>query len=115
MKDSNASTSVTGDLDIKAFSSTLSIFVWGLIMAKAKTGFNAASSKDKEAVGSSFKRLISLVFFLSIATFAKMNADFKYLESWVSDATGGLWAAPSQTDQSDLSESSKRILKGVNF
>jgi hypothetical protein len=82
--DDTITSSTSGDLDLKAFSNTLSIFVWGLIMAKARTGFNAASTTDKEEVCSSFKRLISLVLLLTIATFAKMNADFQYFESWVS-------------------------------
>lgn len=81
-------------------------------MAKAKTGFNAASTKDKEAVGSSFKRLLSLIFLLSIATFAKMNADFQYLESWVSDAANGLFNAPLE---GGLPEAAKRNLKEVTF
>jgi len=50
--------------------------VWGLVMAKAKTGFNAASTKDKEQVQSSFKRAVSIVVLLGVATLAKMNADF---------------------------------------
>lgn len=35
-----------GDADFKALYSSFSMFIWGLIMAKAKAGFNAATSKD---------------------------------------------------------------------
>jgi hypothetical protein len=35
-----------GNLNISALSSTLSMFIWGLVMAKARAGFTAASSKD---------------------------------------------------------------------
>ena len=40
----------TGNINISAISSTFSMFMWGLIMAKAKTGFTAAFSKDTATV-----------------------------------------------------------------
>ena len=40
----------TGNVSISAISSTISMFMWGLIMAKAKTGFSAAFSKDASTV-----------------------------------------------------------------
>jgi hypothetical protein len=50
--------------------------VWGLIVAKAKTGLTAAASQDKEAVSSSFKRMVSIAVLITVASVAKMNADF---------------------------------------
>lgn len=59
------------------------MFIWGLVMAKAKTGFSASGSKDKESVGQAFKKLLGMVALISVATLAKLNADNKYIENFV--------------------------------
>lgn len=41
----------SGEFDLSCLSSTFSMFIWGLVMAKAKTGFSASGTKDKETVG----------------------------------------------------------------
>ena len=63
------------------------MFIWGLVMAKAKMGFSASGTKDKESVGQAFKKLLGMVALISVATLAKMNADNKYLESWVAGSS----------------------------
>lgn len=78
-------------------------------MAKAKTGFSASQSKDKEVVGTSFKRLLSLVVLLGIATVAKLNADYQYVESWVSNYASDLWSDES----SSPNYSQQRSLKAI--
>ena len=40
----------SGNLDFSTVSSTLSMLMWGLVMAKAKTGFTAASVKESSSV-----------------------------------------------------------------
>jgi len=66
---------------LKALSSGLSIFLWGLVAAKAKTGFTAATTKDKDTVSYSFKKMVSLLLVLAFATLAKMNADHSFIDS----------------------------------
>jgi hypothetical protein len=63
-------------LDLKSFSSAVSMCVWGLIMAKAKTGFSAALSKEKEVVSYSYKRFIQLIVLVGVASLFKLNADY---------------------------------------
>lgn len=64
-------------------SSALSMMIWGLVMAKAKTGMNAASSKDKETVGSAVKKIAGLMGLIGVATLAKLNADYNYIGSYL--------------------------------
>ena len=68
-------------LDLKAFANTVSMFFWGLVMAKAKIGFSAAFSKDKEAVSSSYKRFLQLVVLIGVASVVKISADYNYTEN----------------------------------
>jgi hypothetical protein len=51
-------------------------------MAKARTGYSAATSKDKESVGSSFKRFVQLIFLVGVASVFKLNADTNYMNGW---------------------------------
>jgi hypothetical protein len=61
------------------------MFIWGLVMAKAKTGYNAATSnKDKESTGAALRKLIGMVGLITVATLAKLNADNNYVENWIS-------------------------------
>ena len=50
-------------------------------MAKAKAGFNAASSKDNETVKSSLVKIAGLTALIAVASFAKLNAQNHYLEN----------------------------------
>jgi hypothetical protein len=45
-------------------------------MAKAKTGFSAALSKEKEVVSYSYKRFIQLIVLVGVASLFKLNADY---------------------------------------
>jgi hypothetical protein len=78
--------SSSDNIDFTALSSTFSMFIWGLVMAKAKTGFNASGSKDKESVGQAFKKLLGMVALISVATLAKLNAENNYIENWVNSS-----------------------------
>lgn len=81
---------MTKNLDVKALCSTVSMFVWGLVLAKAKTGFSAALSKDKEAVGSSYKRFISIIALVGVASVVKLNADYSYVENFLAPGASPL-------------------------
>jgi hypothetical protein len=62
------------------------MFIWGLVMAKAKAGFTASQSKDQGVVSSSFGKMIGLMFLIGVAGVAKWNADSHYLENLVQPA-----------------------------
>ena len=70
-----------GNLNLSAVSSTLSMFIWGLVMAKARAGFTAASSKDQGVVSSGFGKMIGLMFLIGVAGLAKWNADSHFLDN----------------------------------
>jgi hypothetical protein len=68
-----------------AFSTTassLSMLIWGVVMAKVKSGFNAAASKDHETVKSVFTKIVGMTALIGIATFAKLNSENHYVENW---------------------------------
>lgn len=71
-----------GEVDLSAISSTFSMFIWGIVMAKAKTGLTASASKDKETVGVAFKKLLGMVALVTIASVAKLNAENNYLQDY---------------------------------
>lgn len=51
------------------------MFVWGLILAKAKTGYAASSNKNSDQVQGQFKSIIALLFMVAIATFAQTQLE----------------------------------------
>lgn len=57
--------------------------MWGLVMAKAKTGFAAAAVKDSASVQSSFKSMIGMAVLVCVAGLAKLNADNHYVENFM--------------------------------
>jgi hypothetical protein len=63
------------------------MFIWGLVCAKAKTGYKASMSKDKETVTSSFKKLLGMVALITVATLAKLNVDTQFVESWLNPSS----------------------------
>jgi hypothetical protein len=64
-----------GSFNYKAISGALSMVIWGLIMAKAKSGYNAASSKDHATVSSSWKNTLVLLVLTAIATVTQVKFD----------------------------------------
>ena len=70
-----------GDLNVSALSSGLSVFIWGLVMAKAKSGILAATSKDHKIVQSSYKKTLLLGAMVGVAYLAKYNSDTNYLQN----------------------------------
>ena len=53
--------------------SAFSLFIWGLVMAKAKTGYNAAQSKEKMSLKSSMKKLGLMFVLISVATLTQYS------------------------------------------
>lgn len=65
------------DLNFKSMYSSFSMLIWGLIMAKAKAGYTAASSKDHASIKSQCKNVFFLVALVAVACFAQ----YKYESS----------------------------------
>lgn len=49
------------------------MFIWGIVMIKAKLGLNAASSKDPKVANSNWKNTLSLCVLAALATFAQFR------------------------------------------
>jgi hypothetical protein len=56
------------------------MFIWGLVMAKAKT---ASTSKDQSVVTSSYSKMVGLAVMIGVASLAKWNADSHFLDKMV--------------------------------
>jgi hypothetical protein len=61
--------------NIQGLSQTISVFIWGLIMAKAKTGYTAATNKNSEQVSGQFKSILVLLAMAAVATLAQIQID----------------------------------------
>jgi hypothetical protein len=51
------------------------MLIWSLLVAKAKVGFAASSSKDSEAVQSSWKRVVKILVVVGIMSVAQLKLD----------------------------------------
>lgn len=54
---------------------SLSMLLWGLIAAKAKMGFVAATSTDSDTVQSSWKRVVKILVVVGILSLAQFKMD----------------------------------------
>ena len=57
------------------------MLIWGLIAAKAKVGFVAATTTDSDAVQSSWKRVIKILIVVGIVSVAQFKIDNKEISS----------------------------------
>ena len=48
--------------------SGISVFIWGLVLAKARSGMDAATQKDAGTVGGLLKRSAGIIFMIAIAS-----------------------------------------------
>ena len=71
------------NLNISAISNSFSMFIWGLVMVKAKIGFSIATSKDVSAVQSTIGKMIGFGVLFCIVGVAKLNSDNYYVENFV--------------------------------
>lgn len=60
--------------------SSFSMLIWGLIMAKAKSGYSAAVSKDHPTVKSSYKNIFTILVLVVIACAAQMKFESSFKE-----------------------------------
>ena len=49
------------------------MFIWGLVMVKAKTGFNAANSKDQSTIKSLWKHSLYILVLIIVATIIQLK------------------------------------------
>lgn len=49
------------------------MLIWGLIMAKAKAGYTAATSKDNKTVTSQYKNIFTILVLVVVATVAQIK------------------------------------------
>ena len=57
--------------------SGISVFIWGLVLAKARSGMEAASSKDSGSVGGLLKKAAGLIFMIAIASVFQLLSTYK--------------------------------------
>ena len=65
------------------------MFIWGLVLAKARTGFSASNSKDASVVSGSMGKMIGMSVLILLASLAKLNADHHYVENWMDKTKSG--------------------------
>ena len=65
--------STQGDMDMPSVLSGLSVFMWGMVLSKARSGLAAASSKDTSEVAGQLKKSGALILMITAASI------FKYL------------------------------------
>lgn len=53
-------------------------------MAKSKQGFNASNSKDHTTVRSALTNVIGMTVLIGLATFAKLNTEYNFLDNMFS-------------------------------
>jgi hypothetical protein len=58
------------------------MLIWGVVMAKVRSGFTAAVSKDHETVKGTLSKVIGMTFLVALATLAKLNSENHYVENW---------------------------------
>jgi hypothetical protein len=56
------------------------MLIWGLIMAKAKAGYTAATSKDHSTVKSQYKNVFTILVLVVVACVAQMKYENSFKE-----------------------------------
>ena len=91
------------------------MFIWGLVMAKARAGFTAASSKDQGVVSSGFGKMIGLMFLIGVAGLAKWNADSHFLDNALQPAKDSmsLMSVPKSSVMSSNTDALDHFMKKI--
>jgi len=56
--------------------SGLSVFIWGLVLAKARQGMEAAGTKDSGSVGGLLKKSAGVIFLIAVASVFQLMATY---------------------------------------
>ena len=57
--------------------SGISVFIWGLVLAKARSGMEAANTKDSGSVGGLLKKSAGLIFLIGVASVFQLMSTYK--------------------------------------
>jgi len=57
--------------------SGISVFIWGLVLAKARSGMEAANTKDSGSVGGLLKKSAGLIFMIAAASVFQLLSTYK--------------------------------------
>lgn len=63
-----------GSYDISSMASYASVFIWGLVLTKARSGLEASDSKDSSKVGGLLQRATSLIALICASALFKLIA-----------------------------------------
>lgn len=63
--------------EMSSMFSGVSVFIWGLVLAKARSGMEAATTKDSGSVGGLLKKSAGLIFMIAIASVFQLMSTYK--------------------------------------
>lgn len=75
----------TGDINVNKVCQQLSVALWGLIMAKAKTTFSLADLMDSNKIKSKVSKIFYLGVMVGVAQMLKISAENNYIEHYLGD------------------------------
>lgn len=75
----------TGDVRVNQVCQSLSVALWGLIMAKAKTTFSLADLTDSKQIKSKISKIFYLAVMAGIAQSLKISAERDYIDHFLGD------------------------------
>ena len=61
-------------MDITSAANVASMFIWGLVLAKAKSGLEAVETQDTSKVGGLLSRATSLIMLIAMSAICKLVA-----------------------------------------
>jgi len=62
--------------EVAGMLSGISVFIWGLVLAKARQGMEAAGTKDSGSVGGLLKKSAGLMFLIAVASIAQLMSTY---------------------------------------
>lgn len=63
-----------GTVDITSMANLASMAIWGMVLAKARSGLEAVETQDTSKVGGLLSKVTSLIFLITISAICKMVA-----------------------------------------
>lgn len=63
--------------EMSSMFSGISVFIWGLVLAKARSGMEAATTKDSGNVGGLLKKSAGLMFLIGVASVFQLVSTYK--------------------------------------
>jgi hypothetical protein len=63
-----------GTLDITSMANLASMAIWGMVLAKARSGLEAVETQDSSKVGGLLSKVTSLIVLIAVSAICKMVA-----------------------------------------